>query len=81
MDSKCWLVFYVYLIFFQPPQPMPKWDGVREAFKEGNRAPHFDMVTKEFCGNEDCLFLNVYTPEVINCAVIFLLKILISWGN
>uniref|UniRef100_A0A1B6C6S0 Carboxylic ester hydrolase n=3 Tax=Clastoptera arizonana TaxID=38151 RepID=A0A1B6C6S0_9HEMI len=49
---------------FKPPQPHQGWEGVREALREGSVAPHFDMFTKLFVGNEDCLFLNVYTTKI-----------------
>lgn len=56
----------VGILRFKPPQPVEKWTGTKDALIEGNRAPHFDMVKKDFCGDEDCLFLNVYTPKNID---------------
>ena len=50
---------------FKDPLPAASWDGVLDATKEGptciSRNP-FDLVVS---GTEDCLKLNVYTPNVI----------------
>lgn len=48
---------------FKAPEELEPWEGVRDALREGNRAPHYDMLTKDFTGDEDCLFLNVYVPQ------------------
>ncbi|XP_063545596.1 juvenile hormone esterase-like isoform X2 [Cydia strobilella] len=47
---------------FQAPQPLEPWDGVRDATSEGNISAQikFDM----FEGDENCLYLNVYTPNI-----------------
>jgi para-nitrobenzyl esterase len=46
---------------WRPPQPHGRWHGVLEATQLGNECPQLDFFGTEF-GNEDCLFLNVYTP-------------------
>jgi len=52
---------------WMPPQPVAKWTGVRRAYKFG---PTCAQVTTlgPFAGppnsNEDCLYLNVFTPDV-----------------
>nr|AJP62547.1 carboxylesterase [Oxya chinensis] len=49
---------------FKPPQPAEPWTGVRDATKEGNVAPQLSETTRQYMGDEDCLFLNVYTPQM-----------------
>ncbi len=52
---------------FRPPQPVPPWTGVREAISSPP-APMQRLM--QFPGlptletNEDCLYLNVWTPEL-----------------
>ncbi len=52
---------------WQPPQPAPKWKGVRDATEFGSRCMqgHFfeDMVFRDSGPSEDCLTLNVWTPS------------------
>jgi len=48
---------------WQPPQPFGRWHGVFDAAQFGNVCPQFDSLIGRFVGNEDCLFLNVYTPQ------------------
>lgn len=53
---------------FKAPQPAGGWTGIRDATKQGAVAPCIDMFSggggliKD--GDEDCLFINVYTKEV-----------------
>lgn len=51
---------------WMPPQPAPRWSGVRKADQFGPRAmqlPVFsDMVFRSNGMSEDCLYLNVWTP-------------------
>ncbi|PSN42536.1 hypothetical protein C0J52_03842 [Blattella germanica] len=50
---------------FQPPQPPEKWDDVRDAIQDGPECfqkPLFVSGTVK--GQEDCLYLNVYTPKL-----------------
>jgi len=44
-----------------PPQRHERWHGVLDATQLGNQCPQVDFFGA-FLGNEDCLFLNVYTP-------------------
>lgn len=55
---------------FQPPQPAESWDGVRDALEYGatvpkpGYAPPFDALLPEpAVAGEDCLNLNVWTPD------------------
>src|SRR4051794_34412246 len=51
---------------WKPPQPAKNWEGVRKAAQFGARcmqAPIFgDMNFRSNGMNEDCLYLNVWTP-------------------
>ncbi|HXG19689.1 MAG TPA: carboxylesterase family protein [Methylomirabilota bacterium] len=45
---------------WMPPQPHGHWQGVLEATQLGNVCPQLSAGST--VGDEDCLFLNVYTP-------------------
>ncbi|XP_049789550.1 esterase FE4-like isoform X1 [Schistocerca nitens] len=47
---------------FQPPVAKEPWDGVRDALAAGSMCVQLDTGADR--GQEDCLFLNVYTPEL-----------------
>lgn len=47
---------------FRAALPEGPWNGIRTATREGASCPHRNMILDNFRGNEDCLFLNVYTP-------------------
>ncbi|XP_068623878.1 juvenile hormone esterase-like [Battus philenor] len=51
---------------FKSPQPPESWEGIRDATKitESNVSCQIDFKTRNFIGSEDCLYLNVYTPEL-----------------
>lgn len=50
---------------FKAPQPAEPWEGIREALKEGDVAPQNGVFQfKSYSGNEDCLFINVFTPKL-----------------
>lgn len=56
---------------FQPPRPAERWDGVREALSYGPTVPKppyfppFDVLLPEpAIPGEDCLNLNIWTPDV-----------------
>ncbi|XP_049950223.1 esterase E4-like isoform X2 [Schistocerca serialis cubense] len=49
---------------FKPPQPAEAWTGIRDATSKYPVAPQINDITNKYVGNEDCLFLNVYTPEL-----------------
>ncbi|XP_049853094.1 juvenile hormone esterase-like [Schistocerca gregaria] len=48
---------------FKPPQPAEKWTSIRNATEEGPVAPQVNLYTGRLEGDEDCLYLNVYTPN------------------
>jgi para-nitrobenzyl esterase len=45
---------------FQPPRPAPPWDGVRDALAYGPGSPQSHPDGR---ASEDCLVLNVWTPD------------------
>lgn len=49
---------------FKAPQPPEPWSGIRDATKEGSVCVHFDPLTRRLVGDEDCLVLNVFTPQL-----------------
>jgi len=56
---------------WMPPQPVQRWSGIRSADKFGTIAPQDTTLGTAFPGqkpfeepqSEDCLFLNVWTPD------------------
>lgn len=56
---------------FRPPAPVGAWDGIYDATEYGHRAPQVDSgITSTPNGtlDEDCLFLNIYTPAADNAS-------------
>jgi carboxylesterase type B len=51
-------------VYFQAPQAPESWTGVRDAFEEGNICAQKDLFLGTYKGDDDCLYLNVYTPKV-----------------
>ncbi|XP_052738798.1 juvenile hormone esterase [Bicyclus anynana] len=50
---------------FRAPQPPEPWEGLRDATSEGNCSAQFDFfASNQYEGDENCLFLNVYTPNL-----------------
>ena len=52
---------------WRPPQPAASWGGTRDASKFGNSCPQPNLKNENkglgLPGNEDCLTLNVFTPQ------------------
>ena len=49
----------------QVPHPAEPWEGICDALKEGDMAPQTGVFHfTSYAGNEDCLFINVFTPKV-----------------
>lgn len=51
-------------LFLQPPQPAEKWEGVRDASYGARKCMQMLNTTAADDESEDCLYLQVYTPEV-----------------
>ncbi|CAG4935239.1 unnamed protein product [Parnassius apollo] len=50
---------------FKAPQPTKSWKGVRSAKEFGPICMQYDMFTNKILdGSEDCLYLNVYSPDI-----------------
>ncbi|XP_030021117.2 esterase FE4 [Manduca sexta] len=49
---------------FKAPQPPKPWQGVRSAKKFGSICCQILMGSPPPVGSEDCLYLNVYTPDI-----------------
>ncbi|CAG4935235.1 unnamed protein product [Parnassius apollo] len=50
---------------FQAPQPPEPWEGVRKATEHGPVCIQKDILSNQFIpGSEDCLYLNVYSPNL-----------------
>ncbi|XP_076173591.1 esterase E4 [Ptiloglossa arizonensis] len=47
---------------FRMPEPADPWEGVYDATKHRATCPFYCMIKKGLLGDEDCLYLNVYTP-------------------
>ncbi|XP_067007373.2 juvenile hormone esterase [Anabrus simplex] len=51
------------LRFKAPVAPDP-WNGTFEAFQEGNICRQFNRAENKVYGSEDCLYINVFTPQL-----------------
>ncbi len=47
---------------WRPPQPAARWHGLRDATEFANHCPQFTTPFGLQSFDEDCLYLNVYTP-------------------
>ncbi len=63
---------------FQAPSPPPTWDGERDALelgatvpKVGYRPPTSEILSEPVVPGEDCLNVNVFTPDVAGSAPVF----------
>ncbi|XP_051170759.1 juvenile hormone esterase-like [Leptopilina boulardi] len=49
---------------FRAPEPPEPWQGVLDATKHGSTCVFYCHIREGLFGDEDCLFLNVYTPTI-----------------
>ncbi|CAH2047754.1 unnamed protein product, partial [Iphiclides podalirius] len=50
---------------FKAPRPPKPWKGVRSAKEFGPICLQYDMFVNKICdGSEDCLYLNIYSPNI-----------------
>ncbi|KAL4715948.1 hypothetical protein ACJJTC_013248 [Scirpophaga incertulas] len=54
----------VGMLRFREPQPVPQWSGERDASKVSDVCLQYDGWWKRQEGVEDCLYLNVYSPNL-----------------
>nr|QTY40900.1 venom polypeptide precursor [Doratifera vulnerans] len=47
---------------FKDPRPVTKWSGVRNATVYGAPCLYLEGTLEQIFGDEDCLFLNIFTP-------------------
>ncbi|XP_076239219.1 esterase FE4 [Calliopsis andreniformis] len=47
---------------FNMPEPADSWEGVYDATQHRSTCPFYCMIQKGLMGDEDCLYLNIYTP-------------------
>ncbi|KAG8238600.1 hypothetical protein J437_LFUL017618 [Ladona fulva] len=50
---------------FMPTKPHEGWSGIKNATTDGNVCPQIHVLTGKYVGDEDCLFLNVFTPKIV----------------
>ncbi|KAG8034161.1 hypothetical protein G9C98_001245 [Cotesia typhae] len=51
---------------FKDPEATESWSGIREAKTYASKCAQVDILTLKALGTEDCLYLNVFTPN-LNC--------------
>ncbi|XP_044750331.1 uncharacterized protein LOC123310753 [Coccinella septempunctata] len=68
---------------FKAPQPVDKWDGIRDATKEGPVCiqKNYLFANPGVEGVEDCLYLNVYVPRVSDKSKLLPVMVSIHWGG
>merc|ERR1712241_667483 len=67
---------------FQPPQPSSSWGDTLVATEYGPVCPHklsFGEDAGSYVGEEDCLYLNIYTPTLTRSTNPFARKAVMLW--
>jgi len=67
---------------FQPPQPSSSWGETLVATEYGPVCPHkmsFGEDAGSYIGEEDCLYLNIYTPTLTRSTNPFARKAVMLW--
>ncbi|XP_021957941.1 esterase 6 [Folsomia candida] len=49
---------------FELAEPVSSWDGIKDATKFGSVCPQWNLFRNKFEGDEECLFVNIFTPNV-----------------
>ncbi|GAB6020886.1 hypothetical protein CHUAL_003532 [Chamberlinius hualienensis] len=65
---------------FKPPVPFNSWTDIRDGSISGNKCPQIDITTKQYVGDEDCLYLNVYVQKHLNWPELLPVLVLIHGG-
>lgn len=55
---------YCAITLFQAPEPVDKWEGVKDCTLDGPKCVQIEQFGTDVVGSEDCLHLNVFTKEV-----------------
>ncbi|XP_069678766.1 uncharacterized protein [Periplaneta americana] len=62
---------------FKPPQSPDSWEGIRDATVVGSPCPQLSLFFDKYDGDEDCLYLNVFTPELPSATHATLLPVMV----
>lgn len=61
-------------IILKAPEPPLPWNGILDATNEGSECYARHMIFQQHVGDEDCLFLNIYTPDVSKINYVHILR-------
>lgn len=70
-------VHHIWENLFQSPQEPDNWDGIRDATVSGSMCVQTDIFSSgasfaKVYGNEDCLYLNVFSPLKVSISIFML---------
>nr|CAD7414592.1 unnamed protein product [Timema poppensis] len=63
-DSALSYEFISVSDLFKAPERVDPWEGVRDALTTGSVCTQYNIFQQRIEGDEDCLFLNVYSPQL-----------------